>query len=385
MAAVSNCYNSNYPVTNNKGKPAAQVAASASSLSEVQDFLETLIKLYEKAKGKIMEIGLTNSGTQSDESAEQQIANNPIWAQFYNGSSKSSLSGKDVMNFFSVVFTYMKDNADSASKIQIAQAVNILSKQQLAMEGTQEGELSLDQLQGQLAETQIKQEHKEHTLGIFFKIVIPIIIAVVVIATVIAGFFTGGAADAAIPEEIEGGIALESLAEGATEAASDEAGGIAETSVDAAVDAASGNAGDAGGAAGDVGDAADDPSINEEENAAKNNNEVRESSWKQVLKTAGKGLFKGATFASIPAAVDGVIPTQIEPALNNQYAAAENGEAANAAAQVTLSSAAVNNLQTEIQEDMQVEQNEQQIQESAYAIIQQVVQAIPNVDSIGAA
>lgn len=194
----------------------------------MKEELEKILEMYEQSKAKIVEKLLSDANdSKADKSALSQTIALTQGPSARDAIADHTVMSKDIENFFMLIFKYLNADNQGQSKMQIAQAVNSESKENMINSVTQGMMSSLSDMK-----TQIKKAYDDQhsALGTFLKIVLPIVVTVICLA---AALFTGGASMA-------GAAAADAALEGATIAATEAtaeattAATVADTSAAAA-------------------------------------------------------------------------------------------------------------------------------------------------------
>lgn len=245
----------NNQVEGDKGTSKSQQTGDSSQ--SIDAMLTDVLRKYEKAKAAIAEALIQNSNESTRNSSlqgtelDKVLQNNPLWQSTVGASNATTTQGKDyqagdIQNFFFLIFKFLKEHRDSDSKLQVAQAVNMVAQEHMLDDVTKESTMSLDDMK-----TKIKKAEEEANspLAKFLKIGLPILLAVVTIvitvftmgtaapaavamdAAVTAGAEAGieAGVEAGVEEGVEAGIteaATQGAEEGATEGATQ---GVSET------------------------------------------------------------------------------------------------------------------------------------------------------------
>ncbi len=345
-------------VIGNQGQgPAAGVSTSVNE-AKIHDMFENLLRSYEKAKVKLGELSLQASAglTSGSNNLATILAGNPLWEAVNtpNGQAKPSVNPSDVKNLFSLIFKYMEANSDIGAKIQVAQAVNILAKQEVINASSKEGIDSMNATETQLAHIHHEQEEASSFWGDFLKIFVPVVMAVILVVTVVATVLTAGAAAPAIAGEVVAEAAIDGSVEAGVDVGAEtmEMTSMAEVAPDAA-----------------------DATADGAETTSETTEESSSSTWQSIKNVVcSKPVGYGFAAEGIVGGFESSIPTEIEPYYANKYAGQASDAGAVAQASAVIQSAAVTNLQSEIQEDMSEVNLEQSIQQSTLSVGEQTLQ-----------
>ena len=347
-------------VSGNKGQAATATASASLDEAKMHDMFEGLLRAYEKAKVKLGEMSLTSlvAAKNGSNSLATLLGDNPLWKALNtpNGQPKPPISPPDMKNFFAVIFKYMGENSDIAARVQVAQAVNILAKQEVIDVSSKEGIDSMNSTEAQLAHIQHEQSEADSFWVKFLKIVIPAIMGVILLATAIITVATGGATAGAL---------------------------AGEAAAASAIDGSVGAAGEAGAEALEITSLADGTATDATGATVTTATTAQTSSISRVLSVIWNISYRVALAEGIPAAFESVIPTAIEPYLANKYAGQASDAGAEEQASAVIQSAAITNLESNIQENMAVEQFEQSIQQSSLSLAEQTAAAMTKVYSLG--
>ena len=95
-----------------------------------EDLLKDLLKTYEQAKLKMAGAFLQNSIDLRNSGLGQALQNDPVFQSLVQPTpTTAKISPEATLNFFKLVFKFLKDHKDDDSKIEVAQAMNMLVKE----------------------------------------------------------------------------------------------------------------------------------------------------------------------------------------------------------------------------------------------------------------
>jgi hypothetical protein len=239
----------NQGIDGDKGTGKGKAVDGISSAIQSEVVVKKFIVAYEKAKNHLASlVGDNNGNNLKNGPLANALGNDPIMKAIASGQAPSDPTPKQIGNFFYLIFQFLKDHKDSDSKLEVAQAVSMLSKEVMLDAVTQESVGSLNKMKLDIEKA---KEAENSPLAKFLSIGLPILLAVVDVAIMIGTAGAGAAAVAA--ESVAVGAAAEAGAEAGGAAAAEagaEAGGAAATETASTGAAAAGST--AAGVATDV-------------------------------------------------------------------------------------------------------------------------------------
>lgn len=374
MATATSNTNSNIPVLPEAHqKPNAPSGNNNSGTTpEEAQLLSDLLRAYEKAKATIAKALLQNNNETSardlkGSALDKALGNNPVWQGLLNGNNATGATSTqydsgDIKNFFFLIFKFLRDHRDGDSKLQVAQAVNMVAEEGMLDDITKESTASLDKMKSDIANAQTSPSARRHHR--FWTIFFPIIM---VVATIAITLITAGVASAFAGAADAAALAAETGAEAGAE--------VAASGVDAAVDVSA----EVGEESVEMTNMADEIAPEETTNAGATNaakagaaNAARNAALKY-------GLVAFSVTAGTTGMVCPIMANQADKQVAQEIQVSTNIEQGEMAVNAAASDAA----QTSLKQDMQYQQNAQSEQEADSSLLQQMIQSMTQILRVG--
>ena len=169
-----------------------------------EDLLKDLLKTYEKAKLKMAGALLQGSVDLKNSDLGQAMQNDPVFQSLMQvAPDKDPAPPEALKNFFYEIFQFLKDHKEDDSKLQVAQAMNMIAKQGVLDNVTQESVAALGDMKTKIAAADIQRQSDDKGNS-FLEIGLPIILAVVSVAIVCASAGLAAPAAAAADGAVDG-------------------------------------------------------------------------------------------------------------------------------------------------------------------------------------